>query len=479
MPAPDYRKRIPLNFAGASYTTRSRDVSMQSTVNWYPEVIGDQVVLYPTPGVTLLTSLGFGPHRGSIVFKDNAYFVSGDTLYKMDSLELITAVGTLITSSGRVSMATNGSQGDQLIIVDGANGYIYDESTLTAIVDADFPANPATVSFKDTYFIVTSTDSPLFFVSDSNDGSSWSALQFASAERNPDNIVAGVTNESDLWLLGEYTCEAWGSSSAEVPFDVYGNGLLDIGCAARDSVAKTAGVVLMLAKDETGQARFVAIKGLDWSIISNTGLEYILSTYNTIDDAYAEIYQQAGHSFYQITFPTENATWVYDLDIGDKDKAWHQRKTGDDAHLMATVLFYKGKLYVGDRRNTKLYTLDLDKYSDNGELVKRERIGRHNEVYQERLRYDMFELELETGVGLTESEGQGSDPKILLDWSDDGGHTWENTIHLDGPGIGEYRKRVLYHHMGMARDRVFRVRVSDPIKWVIKEAYVTVEQMAH
>jgi hypothetical protein len=88
-----------------------------------------------------------------------------------------------------------------------------------------------------------------------------------------------------------------------------------------------------------------------------------------------------------------------------------------------------------------------------------------------------LEFILEAGVGLL--SGQGSDPKIILDWSDDGGHTWSNARYLSIGGIGEYGYRCLAHHLGTSRNRVFRVRASDPVKFVLLEAYAYVEELLH
>ena len=78
-----------------------------------------------------------------------------------------------------------------------------------------------------------------------------------------------------------------------------------------------------------------------------------------------------------------------------------------------------------------------------------------------RIQHNRVELVFEQGVGL--STGQGSDPQVMLQHSDDGGRTW-STERWRGLGrIGEYRRRAVWNRGGQARDRIYRFRISDPV----------------
>ncbi|AZN67014.1 hypothetical protein F4U02_13220 [Acinetobacter haemolyticus] len=61
------------------------------------------------------------------------------------------------------------------------------------------------------------------------------------------------------------------------------------------------------------------------------------------------------------------------------------------------------------------------------------------------------------------------EPLLQLDWSDDNGHTWSENRLLPLGKKGEYRKRVSAKRLGAGRDRVFRIRCSEPINIVIIE----------
>jgi hypothetical protein len=479
----DSRKVVELELAGGDIRARSSNAHAQTCVNWYPEVIKTpektKVVLYPDAGTTFVKNVGLGPHRGSIVHKDLSYYVSGNELISGDTNETFTSLGTIGTTTGRVSMASNGAFGNQLIIVDGTDGYIWDSLalTLTTISDAQFPALPAEVVYMDSYFIVTSVDSGQFNISTSNDGTAWDALDFANAERAPDNTVAIETLNRDIYFVGDYTTEVWTNTGGRFPFEPYSNGVIEFGTSAAGSLAKTDEGVIFVSRNQRGQGKVIGIKGTNSTVLSNPALEYQISTYGDISDAYAFTYEQAGHVFYQVTFPSVEKTWVLDTTIGSTELGWHQKTTNDLRHIAATHIFYNNKNYVGDYNSPAIYSLDLDVFTDNGTTIKRERAGLHMHANRNRVRYDKLELEFEAGVGLI--SGQGSDPQVMVDWSDDGGHTWSETRYASIGGIGEYAYRALLHHLGSSRDRIFRVRTSDPVKFVLVGAYALIEELLH
>lgn len=481
MAAVDPRQTIPLEIAGPQHTARSTNVSAQTCINWYPEIqrLKEKmdIILYPSPGTVFTANVGLGPHRGAINYKGDCFFVSGNELIKMTTGEIVTSVGTLNTSNGRVSMATNGTFGDQLMIVDGTDGYIWDGAALTAIADAQFPANPTQVVYVDTYFLVIANDSGQFNISASADGTAWDALDFANAERQPDNTLAVHTLGRDIYFVGEFTTEVWGNTGGRFPFEPYSNGILEFGTPSKWSVSKFESGIVFVTSNERGQGKVVLMKGTNYKIISNPTIDYALSTASTLENCYAFIYEDQGHIFYQLTIPESETTLVCDLTIEEQEYAWHKRSTNDNRHIASTHVFFNMKHYVGSYIGPEIYYLSNTTYTDDGTTIKRERAGIHLSQNRKRFRIDKVEFEFEAGIGL--QTGQGSDPEIMVEWSDDGGHTWSNVRRVKIGKIGEYKARALLHHLGTTRDRIFRVRTSDPVKYVLIAAYATVEELLH
>jgi hypothetical protein len=71
--------------------------------------------------------------------------------------------------------------------------------------------------------------------------------------------------------------------------------------------------------------------------------------------------------------------------------------------------------------------------------------------------------------------GGTQDPQAMLDWSDDGGHTWGNEHWTSMGPIGDYTTRAVWRRMGRSRNRIYRVSVTDAVKRVIIGAHLEAE----
>jgi hypothetical protein len=86
---------------------------------------------------------------------------------------------------------------------------------------------------------------------------------------------------------------------------------------------------------------------------------------------------------------------------------------------------------------------------------------------------DSLDIYLEAGIG--KITGQGSDPQIMLRYSDDGGRTWSSERWANIGRIGEFNRRVRFHTLGMFYQRMFQITVSDSIKPVLIDAFASVD----
>lgn len=466
--------KIP--FVGQAYTGRSLNVNAQRCVNLYPEIDGadgkNVLALHGTPGLALFATVGSSAMRSMDVIGSKMYVVSFNKFYEVLANATTTEKGTLLTSIGRVSIANNGTQ---VMIVDGTYGYIYNTSTgtFTQITDTDFPGAD-TVCFLDGYFVFNKPNTGSFMITGLYDGSTVDALDIATAEADPDNLIAVLNDHRQLWCFGDFTTEVYyNSGNADFPFERIGGAFIEHGLAARWSIAKCDNGIFWLAQSKTGKGYIVKASGYAPQIVSTRAIEYQINTYSTISDAFAYSYIEEGHTFYVITFPTGNATWVYDA----ATDMWHERAyrnttTGNlGRHRGNAYAFFNGFHMVGDFENGKIYKMLLNTYTDNGDPIKRVRADRHisdgdmNNLFHSRLQVDM-----EVGVGL--ASGQGSNPQAMLDWSDDGGHTWSSEIwggigSVSVGGTGEYKKRIVFRRLGQSRDRVYRLTITEPVKVAI------------
>lgn len=467
-------------FVGPSYTLQTLNADCQRCVNLYPEMNevgrgkeGEVASLVSTPGLSLKATLSVGPTRGLYYSSDNTlYAVSYNVVYKLDSSFVPTTIATLSTYEGPVSFADNGTT---LAFVDGEKGYgsTLGSSVATEFSDPDFkPADK--VVFQDGYFIFNEKGTGRFFISELN-SIDFDALDIATAEGNPDDIISIISDHRDLWLFGTQSTEVfYNSGNADFPFERISGAFVEHGCAAAFSVAKMNNSVFWLSRDDKGDGIVYMAKGYQPQRISTHAVEYAIRGYANIENATAYTYQANGHFFYVLNFPSADTTWVYDTSTG----MWHERVSTVDGvfmkHRSHVHAFAFNKHIVGDYETGKVYEMSPEFLSDDGNEITRMRTAPHVSSGLKRVFYKSFQLDMETGVGL-DGSAQGSDPKAMLDFSDDGGHTWSNEKQASIGKIGERKTRVIWRRLGFSRDRVFRLKITDPVRVTLLGAELDIE----
>lgn len=457
---------MKLPFLGGAYGGRVKSVSPERCVNFYLESHGDQFHLVGTPGLTLRLTLAYGPIRGLHFFNGKLYAAAGMRIFEINSAHVATDLGTIGTSTGRVHFADNGTS---IVLIDGSSdGYTITASVLAVIADVDFEGG-SSITYQDGYFLVTVPDSSRFRFSDLNSATSWIDTDFANVEGAPDKVRATISDLRQLWLLGVTTGEVWDNTGdADSPFQRNPSGFMHKGIAAADTLCRLDNSIAWLSQDERGQGLLAQANGYTPTIISPQSINWHWAQYSTIEDAFAFTYQIEGHEFYVITFPTGNATWVYDA----KEKQWHQWSSNIDGnalsrHRASCHVFAFGRHYVGDYNSGKIYTIEPDVYTEDGEEIIRDRICQNIEAENE-FSLDEVEIKFEAGVGLV--TGQGSNPQMMFRTSKDGGYRWGNEQWRSAGRIGEHSMRAVWRKQGRSRNRALWLRVTDPVKWVITGA---------
>jgi hypothetical protein len=246
-------------FVGASYQMNARSFDYQRSINLYPLISESGTsksvtALRGTPGLSILTTIDNSPGRGAITSTNNrAFIVNGNGFYELSTTGVATLRGTINTQVGLVSLSENFNQ---VIIVDGTDGWIFnkDTNTFTEITDIDFPVCKNVV-YQDGYFIVTETNTQKFYISALNDGTSWDALDFTSVESSPDNLIGLVSDKGNLWLFGTQTTEIYqNTGNAAFPFERIPGAIIPTGCAASFTAQRFDNTVVWLGQDENGRA---------------------------------------------------------------------------------------------------------------------------------------------------------------------------------------------------------------------------------
>ena len=461
---------------GSSYVARSVNAADNRLINLFPEAVPEggkePAFLNRAPGLQLLVTLPEGPIRGLWSFYGLGYAVAGGSLYQIDAALNITFLGT-VAGTGPVSMADNGTQ---LFIACNPNSYIYNAAlgVFAPISDPDFPG-AGTVGYLDGYFVFNEPTTQRIWVTALLDGSAVDPLDFASAEGSPDGVVAIAIDHREAWIFGTNSVEVWyDAGTPDFPLQRIQGAYNEIGCAAAFSVAKLDNALFWLGSDARGTGIVYRAVGYNGQRVSTHAIEWQIQQYGDVSDAIGYTYQQDGHAFYVLTFPSANATWVYDAATA----AWHERAGWSNGaflrHRSNCQMKFNNNTVVGDYQNGNLYTFDLNVFADNGDTQKWLRSWRALPTGQNNLKrtaHHTLQLDCETGVGL--STGQGSDPQVVLRFSDDGGHTWSNEYSRSMGALGEYGYRTFWRRLGMTtklRDRIYEISGTDPVKVAIMGA---------
>lgn len=473
---------MKLPITGPTYQHSSQDVNYQKCINLFlsdagPLGRGETGVLVHTPGLKSIGSVS-GKSEVRALFNHNnekLYCVMDNTVYLITFNEdALTAtfgsIGTIATSTGAIGWAINPTQ---IMLVDGSSsGYIITVATdtLALITDVDFTGG-TTVCFIDSYFVYNTPGAATMFATKLNDGTDINALDVATAEGRPDDLVAVLTDKREVWAFGTLSTEFWynAANASGFPLSRRDGAFMDIGCGAAFSAIQINNGVCWL--DNRGFIVFAS--GYAPQVISSPAMAREMNSYTTLSDATAFSHMDRGHLFYVISFPTENKTWAFDF----VTEQWHERAyfNHDDSferHKANCHVRWKNWEFVGGKDDGNVYILHHSYYDDAGDPIHRLRTtAPFNDEFR-RTTIHTLELQLETGKAL--STGTGSNPQLMMRYSNDGGYSWSNEAVASLGAIGEYAKLVRWTNLGGAREWMFEFRFTDPIPFTILDASINI-----
>lgn len=400
--------RVPL-LEGA-YAARSYIAAAQRCLNLYPErnPQGEDspTTLYLTPG---LSPLGVPPQaapvRGLYRASNGQLFSAvGNGIYYVAPDWTSTLVGTTAVNTTPVKMGDNGTT---TTIVDGsAFGWLLDLPTHNYSAQSDpnfFGSN--FVESLDTFQLFNKPGTNIFYCSLSN-SAAFDPLYFAAKVGYPDLLAGIAVQNRNPWLIGaQQTSEIWFDAGAtDFPFQIMPGPFVEHGTIATYSLAKQGGSVFWLSQDANGTTIVVEGANFTTNKISTPALENEIGTYSTVSDAIGFCYEQIGHAFYWLKFPSANnglgKDWLYDLST----KQWHERSwmnpgtCEEESHRALCHAFAYGINVVGDRQTGQLYMLDLNNQTDAGAFIERRRGYPHSMADGARASYPRFIADMEAGT---------------------------------------------------------------------------------
>jgi hypothetical protein len=478
--------RLP-NFIGGSYRSQSPLQGQERTINFYveqAEVPGayNPVALYPTPGVEVYSTVpdSTTPVRALMHQRSRLFAVIGPSLIEIHPGGTRTLRGTVVYNAKPATGTANSDAGHQLMVASGNKGYILDLET--NVFTEVLPSGCFQCDMLNGFFVALDADTSTLRCSDLNNGLVWGGLRAAQRDVAPDPWRALKVVDQDLWLFGEHTSETWyNAGTAPLPFALNKSSIMQYGIHAPYSAAPLAGGVAWLSETEQGYGEVVWAKGLQPQVISTHAMQTAVEGYSRADDAVADTYQAEGHSFYILTFPSANATWVFDTATG----VWHERLTWlaeENRYTAWRPLWHAlayGEHLMGDRSANTIWRMSNALNQDvDGRPIRRVRRAPMMVADEQEIRFRSFRLIAQPAVGRSSGAPADCHPCVELWLSNDGGHVfWSEGARSLGR-MGEYDHATEWTRLGQSSRRVFETVMSDAVPYRISAAQVGARVLA-
>jgi hypothetical protein len=471
---------VPVPLLSGAYAARSLVASAQRCVNLYleknPEGSEKPTTAYPTPGLRLLNEAGVAQQWRCLYLGSNGviYGVIGNSVVYLAGDFEDYSIGTIATSTGPCYIRDNTIYA---MLVDGSGtAYKWDLATNTfaTVVDPNF-LGADKIDYLDGYFLFNQPGTRNFYSTLAN-SETFDALYFGTKVGWMDDLVTIAVVETNIWLLGSQRSEIWYNAGTEgFPFARIPGAYVSHGCAAKYSVAQHGDQLFWLSQDESGPRRVLMGKNYDAIPVSTHAIEKEIASYTVVSDAIGMCYQQEGHIFYVLVFPTADKTWCFDLQTGQ----WHERcwldENGVEHRIRPNCLVHAyEQIVVGDWSNGTLYSWDLDTYTDAGDPILRLRSFFHLVDKGRRVIHWGFQADMECGSA--EENWSGDPAEVRLRWSDDRGRSYGNSLQQSFGGAGQYLVRPTWNRLGQAMDRVFELSWSANAKTAVLGAWIWPEQ---
>jgi hypothetical protein len=464
-------------FIGGTGATRSPLANNERTINWYPENAGDRLVLYPTPGFSPYLATGTPNCRALFSENNQTFTVMGQSFLELVGTATTIFRGTLASGdlTQPAQIVSNGAVGGQLLVASGGDAYCYTLSTnaFTRVLSGEAHM----VAMLDGYFLAFNRTNGHVRFSSLNNGTTWNTLDYFQRGVAADNWQAMCVNQGRIWLIGEHTGEVWWDEGGSSVFAPIQSSVFSFGIAAPWSLVAVGDTVRWLSQSRDGDGIVVSARGYRPERISDHATEYAIAQIKgstRIDDCETLTYQDAGHTYTVLRFPTGQQTRVYD----DITQLWHERAYWDPVTRVYSAWRPRmhvqsfGKHLVGETGSDVISWMDQRFFTErDGHVIQRQRYAPVLHGEGERVFVDRLELYLEPGLG-PQPGVYDEDPQVSLAISYNAGKTWSNERFVGAGRVGQYGRRLVWTRNGSGTSVQARITCTDPVTWNVIDCFV-------
>ncbi len=411
----------------------------------------------PSDGLVQFVNEATTPCRGDPIFLkdlDKAYSVHANSVYKITysgGTATATRIGT-IPGIDPVQMSRNQNASPQVTVRCNAGIYIIASDAVTPVTDTDLPSSAVSAENISNYTAVGFSDRS-FFLSGINQSLTYDALDFATFQQRAGKLVRMIENDGELYGFLDKNFEVWrDTGNADFPLEPIS--FQSRGLMAANALIRSDGTLMFPGDDGI----VYKLSRYSPSRISTHSIERLIQQDANQGDMVGFSWSRGGHSFAALT----GTTWsrCYDSATG----VWHTRQSyGQDTWRARYAMQAWGKTIVGDALSGKLFYLDSNTYTEDSGTMIWGVDSPPMHMFPNGGIVDAVHFDLATGYGTL--SGQGSDPKLMLQTSIDGGNSFGNYRELELGVTGRYATRVTARRLGRFGPKgiVFRLRISDPV----------------
>ena len=426
-------------------------------VNAYVEVSGDDQkapnMLIACDGLQNFSTPTDTPCRGMFFVRELGalYTVHLNSLYKVTSDGVSVRIGA-VPGSEPAFFARNDADPIQIVVVSNDTAWKVENDVVTIL---NYPFSPIGVEDVDGYFIFPVADGR-FFISGINT-TDVDPLDFATAEANPDGLIAVAENRREIYMIGQDSTEVWvNTGAAAFPFERLTGAYIEKGSRSPHTIAKVDGLLVWVGFDGV----VYRVAGYNFEAISQPFVEDLIRE-STLETLLGFSYVVRGHHFYALQGQKTTGTkWTVEWD--SETGFWHHRESYLDRPWRAFPSARAwDKTYVGDQLSGQIFEVKDGLKNEDGDPLLWGWDTTLIHDFPKHISFDELTLDFEVGDGI----GSTKEGEVMLGWSDNAGRTWpiERTASLGAQG--NFNTHVKFTRMGRGArtGRMLRVRISDEV----------------
>jgi hypothetical protein len=459
---------IPLEIGTQSNYGRYGQDGAARVINGHAEELGKEgkhpYPIYGSAGLQDFATLtDGGAVRDMIELNGHLHTVAGRAIYRVDEAGSGGAepIGGM-PSDGLVTMAFN--RANEITVVCDGIAKVITGATVTDITNTNLEPS-SSVSSLGGYSIHTQRRGR-FQWSGIDNAHAFDALDFATAESQPDEIVIGKVLGRQFLPFGTKTIEFW-NLTPEGNAAFTWQHTIDVGCWAAGSVceipvltkeAATNSIAFAATNRQGGYAAVCLVENGAARVISKHDVDRAIEAEPDKNSITSCAWSEGGNSFYCISGSTFSWQW------NSRTGQWNERQSyGLNRWKIRSTQHFGSGLIAGDYTSNKLYRMSRNYFDEAGDPLIMTIQTPPVHSFPEGLEFLALYLDVIPGVGIISGAPEVVNPQIMVSWADDGINFTAPRL-LDLGRAGATVKRVLTTRLGQSKPgdagRTFRFSVS-------------------